>query len=349
MPKRPSPTFDIAKEPGDQMGNYIDGSVWYYAPNEVAPIMFAALFFISGVIHIIQTWHYKSWKTTFLMPLASLLMMAGFIAREVGAYNIQDVGLLIISTVMLLSGPPVFAGANYFLLGRALYYIPYLSPIHPGRVVTTFVGFDLIIETLIGTGASRMVNFNLSAKDRNVGADLVKSALILQAVSFAFFVSIAVAFHLRAQRAGVMNKKMRAVLTTLCVSSALIFVRCIYRIVEFFEGYTGTLYSHESYFWVFEASLMLLVSVLFNFWHPGRFLPRSNKIYLSKDGITELRGPGWADRWHWLVSVFDPFDLYGIFTGRDKRQDFWNQDPAQYEKRAAQTLFIFGSSNPEHV
>lgn len=31
-----------------------DGSLWYYAPNKGAPIAFAVLFAISGIIHIYQ-------------------------------------------------------------------------------------------------------------------------------------------------------------------------------------------------------------------------------------------------------------------------------------------------------
>jgi hypothetical protein len=34
----------------------VEGSVYYYAPNKVAPAVFAALFAVSGVIHFMQTW-----------------------------------------------------------------------------------------------------------------------------------------------------------------------------------------------------------------------------------------------------------------------------------------------------
>jgi hypothetical protein len=35
----------------------VPGSVYYYAPDKVAPIVFAVLFAISGVIHFMQTWY----------------------------------------------------------------------------------------------------------------------------------------------------------------------------------------------------------------------------------------------------------------------------------------------------
>ena len=37
------------------MGDYSPGSVWYYAPNKAAPILFIILFAISGTIHAYQT------------------------------------------------------------------------------------------------------------------------------------------------------------------------------------------------------------------------------------------------------------------------------------------------------
>lgn len=49
--------------------------------------------------------HYKSWKITLLLPWGALLMTAGFVMREVGAFNIDDLGILIASVVLLLSGP----------------------------------------------------------------------------------------------------------------------------------------------------------------------------------------------------------------------------------------------------
>lgn len=48
---------------------------------------------------------YKSWKITLLIPWGALLMVAGFIMREVGAFDIENLGILIASIVLLLSGP----------------------------------------------------------------------------------------------------------------------------------------------------------------------------------------------------------------------------------------------------
>lgn len=38
-----------------KMTQYAEGSLFYYAPNKVAPIIFSALFLLSGLLHFYQT------------------------------------------------------------------------------------------------------------------------------------------------------------------------------------------------------------------------------------------------------------------------------------------------------
>ncbi|KAF2672482.1 hypothetical protein BT63DRAFT_452989 [Microthyrium microscopicum] len=310
---------------------YVDGSVYYYAPNKVAPAIFAVLFAISGVVHFIQTWRYGSWRTTGLMPWAAILLTTGFAFREYGAFHYKNVDILIVNSVLIFSGPPVYALINYMVLSRILYYAPYLSPLHPGRVLTTFLAADLLCEVLLVNGVQRVVNTRFSDHQRSIGEDLVKAGLLMQAIFFIIFIMIGVTFQWKATKAGVLNVKLQRVLYVMYVSSLIITARCIYRIVEYFQGYTGQLFTHEVYFWVFEASLMWVNTAMLNVFHPGRSLPRSNKVFLAKDGVTELHGPGWKDDRNVLLTIFDPFDIGGLITGRDKKTKFWELSPQELE------------------
>ncbi|KAH6642788.1 RTA1 like protein-domain-containing protein [Boeremia exigua] len=306
------------------MGDYSPGSVWYYAPNKVAPIIFIILFTLSGALHAYQTIKHKSWRTTLLLPWAALLMTAGFALRLAGAHHPTDLGLLIASTVLLMSGPPVYALINYLILARLLYYTPYLLPLHPGRVATTFVGLDAVCEVLIGNGAWRMANSSLTAKQRQAGADMVTASLALQVALFASFGGVAGVFARRATRAGVLKAQTRVVLTVLCVSAGLVTARCAYRLAEYVLGWESSVYRSEAYFWVFEAVLMLLNTALLNAWHPGKRLPAAHGTFLARDGVTERQGPGWDDDRPWPVTVFDPLDLWGLVRGRDAETRFWD-------------------------
>jgi hypothetical protein len=235
----------------------------------------------------------------------------------------------------LTDARPVYEGANYFLLGRILYYVPYFSPLHPGRVVTTFVGIDAAIGALTGNGASLVANNTISQRRQTLGKNLLKAALLLQIASMAGFVAIAVRYHRKCKKAGVLNRNLRTVLIVLYTSCTLITIRTIYRTVEYFAAASLNVYSgdfkhispvlrHEEFFWVFEAMVMLSNSVLMNVFHPSRYLPRNNKIYLAEDGVTEIEGPGYDDKRLFIVTLFDPFDIWGLFTGRDKDK-YWER------------------------
>ncbi|KIY73550.1 hypothetical protein CYLTODRAFT_386713 [Cylindrobasidium torrendii FP15055 ss-10] len=319
----------------DLPAGYAEGSYWYYAPNKVAPIVFAAFFLISAIVHAYQCSRYRCWKVGFPLPWAGLLFVGAFIAREIGAYDYDNLGVFIASTVMFLVAAPVYEGANYFLLGRILYYVPYNSPIHPGRVVTTFLGVDLIIAVVTGVGAPRVANSSASQSEQDVGKALLKAGLILQLASMFCFVLIAAYFQRKCARTGTLSHNLQKVLTILYISCGLITVRTIYRTVEYFEAASLNVYAdvlnispllkQEWFFWVFEASVMFLNTLLLNIWHPSRFLPRNNKIYLKQDGVTEVEGPGYHDKRPFLLTLFDPFDVVGIIIGRDKKNRFWEE------------------------
>lgn len=107
------------------------------------------------------------------------------------------------------------------------------------------MGIDSVIEILIGNGASRMANTDASTAARKVGENLVKSALILQAIFFIIFIGLGIYFQRACQKRRVLKNNLRNVLYVMYASSLLIIVRCIYRIVEFFQGFTGEIYGTE--------------------------------------------------------------------------------------------------------
>ncbi|ETN46625.1 uncharacterized protein HMPREF1541_00811 [Cyphellophora europaea CBS 101466] len=307
----------------------VPDSYYVYSPTKGVSIVFAVLFTISGVLHIWQNnVKYRSWRIGFLLPWAALLFTAGFSLREYGAYHPNQIGEYIASQVLLFVAPPVYQGANYFIFGRALYYLPYLSPIHPGRVTnwTTFVALDTIDGILAGNGAALAANQENPASKIHIGIILVKVSLFLLLVMFLGFVTLIVNFHRRAVDHGVFNRKIRIVIYTMYASSLLILLRNCFRTATFFYSYNSVANGEEWPFWVFEALPMLCNSIMLNVWPPAKYLPANHKVYLAIDGKTELVGPGMVDKRPFLASLFDPFDLIGLFRGKDNKNRFWETD-----------------------
>ncbi|KAL3426374.1 Protein RTA1-like protein 6 [Phlyctema vagabunda] len=322
-------------------GRFVEGSLYFYAPNKGAPVVFAILFAISGLWHVYQCIHYKCWKVSGILPWAATIFVGGYIMREIGAFNYGNIDVFISSIVLLYAAPPLYELANYFILSRILYYVPYHSPIHPGRVLTTFAALSSVVEALNANGAAYTANTSLPEKKQSTGRSLLKSALILQLVILGLFLLLAGSFHRKCVKAKLFPSNLRAVLTTLYISTSLICVRTIFRTVEYFstaslhfdselrESDVSIILRYEWWFWVFEAALMICNTFLLNARHPLRFLPRNNKIYLGEDGLTEIQGEGYEDRRPFLVTFFDPFDIAGLLQGRNLNQRFWETHAAE--------------------
>ncbi|KUI71868.1 Protein RTM1 [Cytospora mali] len=318
-------------------GQPISGSFWFYAPNKGAPVFFAIAFFASGVWQVWQGYHYKCWRVSWTYALCAAIFTCGFIAREVGAFDYESLVAYIISVCLVYAAPPLYEAANYGILGRVLFYVPWLSPMHPGRVWSTFSSLAFLVECISGIGASYSSNPSLPQSSQDAGKALMKAALILQVVIVNLFLLLAVTFHRRCLKAGIHNKNINGVLLTLYISTGLIEARTLYRVVEYY-GAANIHYStgmdandfppevrYEWFFYVFEASLMVCNAYLWNIRHPRKYLPKSTKVYLDQDGVTEVTGPGYKDIRSRLARFVDPVDLAGLFRGRDKQNRFWEK------------------------
>ncbi|OIW26376.1 hypothetical protein CONLIGDRAFT_470350 [Coniochaeta ligniaria NRRL 30616] len=316
-------------------GRYVDGSIWFYAPNKAAPVFFAVAFAASGCWHIWQCVQYHSWRLTGLMVFCSICFTGGFIVREMGAFDYGNLVKYIVSVCLTYAAPPLYELANYYTLGRILYYVPHLSPLHPGRVLTTFALISFAVEVLNGNGASYSANTSLPQSKQDLGHALFKAALLIQVVVIAAFLALAGVFHARCRRRRVASPNLYRALHTLYVSEALLTVRTVYRVVEYWSvaqlrfgpgfdpGELSPLVRYEWFFYVFEASLMLGNQVLLNVRHPRMFLPKSTKTYLATDGVSEVVGPGYDDKRAFLVTLLDPFDVAGMVRGTKREGRFW--------------------------
>jgi hypothetical protein len=181
-----------------------------------------------------------------------------------------------------------------------------------------------------------MADSSSSDAERQLGSNLVTASLCLQAALFGAFGLLAAQFHRRANKAGILKKDLRIVLYVMYVSAIIVTIRCIYRLVEYVLGWESSIYQNEVYFWIFEAVIMFLNTALLNIYHPGKRLPSSNSIFLARDGVTERKGPGWGDDRPWIITIFDPFDLWGLARGRDKKTQFWDMSDVELEAARAE-------------
>lgn len=148
----------------------------------------------------------------------------------------------------------------------------HLSLIRPSLLTIFFVAGDVLGLLVQGAGAVVMPLGTL--EDYLIGSKIVIGGLAILLVYFGLFFLTALIFNFRIYRKPTMrsvhtSSNWRAHLRALFISSALIFIRSIFRLVEYSQGNNGWLMRREWTLYIFDASLMWVVLVIFNVWHPS--------------------------------------------------------------------------------
>lgn len=81
---------------------------------------------------------------------------------------------------------------------------------------------------------------------------------------------------------------------------------------------------YEGFFYAFEASLILINSLLWNIWHIGRHLPRDDSIFLAPDGRTEFQRDKKPDDRTLLAKTGSMLTFGFLFRKREHMEDFDN-------------------------
>ncbi|KAK2036816.1 hypothetical protein LZ31DRAFT_560899 [Colletotrichum somersetense] len=283
-------------------------SLYIYQPSKIAPIVFTVLYALSAVLHVWQCYRYKAFKLVGLHPTCAVMFTVGYALREYGAYNYlydQDdkisLIMFILSQVFIYVCPPLLELANYHVLGRMFYYVPHFAPMPANRVLSIFGGLMAAVELLNALGVALASNPTSGPTTQTQGSNLTIAAISIQIAIITIFMVLAGLFHRRLAQAQIQVPTVQTILYVLYASMLLIFARCIYRLIEHLGPIKKDLdnmealralrplFRYEIYFLVFESSFMLINSVLWNIWNPGRFLPRYYNVYLAHDG-TEVEG-----------------------------------------------------------
>lgn len=225
------------------------------------------------------------------------------------------------------------------------YYLPYYSPIHPGRLKTTLTSLATIIEILAGYGAYYTAKRDESRDDHDIGRGVLAASLFLQVAVIAVYLAVAAMLHVRSRRSQGHGSRASPVLWKLYASSLLILSRTVFRLVELFGLHTFRPFDNDGNaipiadpssvsavvrfewpFFAFDAGVLLLNLVLLHVSPPRRYLPQNRSVYLAQGGVTELEGPGFKDNRNICVILMDPLDLVGLIKGTNKTTRFWEHN-----------------------
>ncbi|KAJ0154783.1 Streptomycin 3''-adenylyltransferase [Fusarium oxysporum f. sp. albedinis] len=250
---------------------------YHYDPSMAAAVIFIVAFSLSGIYHTYQVIRLRSW---YFIPfvVGSIVEVVGYTGRAVNASEPSGEwtdGPYIIQALFLLLGPPFYAASIYMVLGRLIRLLKAesFSVVRLNWLTKIFLFGDIASIAAQGMGGGMLAGADSkSAKDR--GQMIIIIGLFIQLIFFGMFIIVTVIFHRRIHNMPtVASLKIRApwkrLLIVLYVSSGLIMIRSIFRVIEYIMGEDGELMAKEVYIYVFDGTLMLLVSLLFNWFHPS--------------------------------------------------------------------------------
>jgi hypothetical protein len=133
-----------------------------------------------------------------------------------------------------------------------------------------------------------------------IGEYVIIGGLFVQLFVFGFFVVSSAIFHRRMNKAPTPKSqdpmiRWRQYLTTLYVTSALIWIRSVFRAIEYIEGNKGYLMTTEAFLFVFDSVLIFICMVWMNWFHPSEIkmllrgeIPIRNGMELMKRGGSDI-------------------------------------------------------------
>ncbi|KAJ5651411.1 uncharacterized protein N7484_005134 [Penicillium longicatenatum] len=246
-------------------------SFYDYSPSKVGAIIALICYGASAGYHVFQLVAMKCFFfTTFIV--GALMMTLGYILRAASAADTTAMGPYIGQNVCILLPPSLYAATIYMIYGRIVDYAGErtLSIVSPQKVTKIFVIGDVLAFLTQASGGGMMAISSMA----KMGQTITIVGLFIQLIFFGAFLTIAIIFGRRVQqtKTALRNLPYGKLLFVLFTVSALIIVRCFYRIIEFCQGNDGYLMGHEVFMYVFDTIPMFVVQAVFHFYHPGKVL-----------------------------------------------------------------------------
>ncbi|EKG22447.1 RTA-like protein [Macrophomina phaseolina MS6] len=276
-----------------------------YHPSMGAAVFFILAFMVTTFLHCWQCVRTRTWyfiplilggfckhSSTAHPPIGPTADFStpgqwiGYIGRAMSAHDQWALGPYMIQSMLLLIAPALFAASVYMILGRIILVTDgeKHSVISKKWLTKIFVIGDTISLLTQSGGGGIMAAGSLDSM--KLGEKIVIVGLFIQLIFFGFFMYASSRFFARI-RASPTARSLDSSLGwekhfwVLMAVSLLIFVRSVFRVIEYCSGNNGYLLKHEIFLYLFDACLMLAVMVVFNVVHPSQITNKLGGDYVD--------------------------------------------------------------------
>ncbi|KAI1807410.1 RTA1-domain-containing protein [Daldinia bambusicola] len=277
-------------------------SLYRYEPSTTAAAIFAVLFGITFVIHTVQMSITRTWYLLALV-IGCACECVGYVGRITSSQEdpgCWTLGPYIIQSILILIGPTFMAASIYMILGRIIELTggDSFAPIPRRWLTKLFVSGDIVSLLFQSSGGGLMA---VGGDSFNVGENMIVIGLFVQLAFFGAFVILTGMFHRRMRGAPTFQASQPQIrwqhyLVTLYVAGVMIWVRSLFRVIEYLQGNDGSLSRSEVYLYIFDAVLILAAMVWMNWSHPSEIgillrghEPKENGLELVTAGFARKK------------------------------------------------------------
>lgn len=249
---------------------------------------FFAVTFVS-CIHFHQWWFLGSWG------LGLVLEIAGYSGRIWYNINSDNSHAYIMQSGCITIAPCFLMAGIYNILGQlVLIYGNQFSALRPRKYTRIFITCDVIAVLVQSAGGG------LSASNgSNLGRYIVIVGLVFQLVMMTIFQYLWYKFLHNVNKSELLygeaqfnpqynyirryRKLLQPFIVSVSIAVILIYVRCIYRVIETGMGYNSYLLTNEIYFNILEGMMIALAALLLAILSPGLVYGKDAHLNFKKN------------------------------------------------------------------
>ncbi|KAF9872459.1 hypothetical protein CkaCkLH20_09956 [Colletotrichum karsti] len=268
-------------------GAAFDFQLYRYTPSLPAAIASVVVFAILTLLHFWRLFRYRAFYFT-AFTIGGIFQTIGYCGRIWSHFDKFSIGGFVIQAILILVAPALYAASIYMILGRLIRTVKgeHLSLVPVAWVTRIFVTGDVVAFTLQAGGGGVQAAGTLELYE--AGEKIIIAGLFVQIVVFGFFVLTSMLFHIRLRNSPTETSLQgttpwRRYLYVLYVTSAIILIRSIFRVVEYLQGNGGYLISHEIFLYIFDTLLMAIVMAIFLIWYVQELEPKKGDVSTEEE------------------------------------------------------------------
>eukprot|EP00727_Mastigamoeba_balamuthi_P001419 m51a1_g11274 hypothetical protein (312) ;mRNA; r:3811-4804 len=265
--------------------------IFHYHPSDSLSIAALAAYFAIALPLLVAAVRSRNW-VIYVLPLTAIVEGVGYVLRLAVGHK-ASLGLYIGYDLLVLLSPNALALVNYKVLGQIvrLERDDDVRPRSSGAPPLVFFISDIFCFLLQSCGGGLQASGSPAGMTN--GGYIVDVGLGAQLVFFGLFTCIGIyvftspRYHRSTNdcckgswtpkedpRPRMTPRGRSNVFGCLFVTITLLYIRNIYRFVEYIQGFDGYLASHEPFFFIFDTVLIWIAFVVYTVWqYVDMFVP----------------------------------------------------------------------------